>query len=60
MRYVVKNKETGCFLKHSGEWTRYLSQAQLFPNGLSVNLHLEGSPSLEAREELEVVRLPLS
>ena len=56
MRYVVKDKQTGRFLRSSGEWTRYAGEAQRFPNGLSVNLHLE-SAHLEAEREIEVVRL---
>lgn len=58
MRYVVKDKETGQFLGASGEWTRYLSEAQRFPNGLSLNLHLEaldqGDPA-----KIEVLQLPI-
>ena len=57
MRYVVKNKETGRFLSSSGEWTPLLGRAQKFPNGLSVNLHLENA-ALPLTNELQIVQLP--
>ena len=57
MRYVVKNKETGHFLRSTGEWTQFLGEAQRFPNGLSVNLHLENA-ALPRRNELQIVELP--
>ena len=57
MRYVVKNKDTGHFLRPTGEWTRYLNEAQRFPNGLTLALHLEGSEA--AKSNVEVVQLPL-
>ena len=58
MRYIVKDKHTGHFLRSSGEWTKYAKDAQRFPNGLSVSLHLE-SAQMPAIDRLEVVRLPL-
>jgi hypothetical protein len=60
MRYVVKNKQTGRFLRSSGEWTRFLGEAQRFPNGLSVNLHLETAPGLAPADQVEVIRLPVN
>lgn len=57
MRYVIKNKQTGRFLRSSGEWTQYASEAQRFPNGLSVNLHLE-SAQFTPTHQIEVIRLP--
>ncbi|HEV8544547.1 MAG TPA: hypothetical protein VGR78_19330 [Verrucomicrobiae bacterium] len=59
MRYVVKNKQTGYFLRSSGDWTPYLSQAERFPNGFSISLHLEGTDSAKRSEQVEIVRLPL-
>ena len=58
MRYIVKDKHTGQFLRPSGKWTKYANEAQRFPNGLSVSLHLE-SARLPATDHIEVVRLPL-
>lgn len=58
MRYIVKDKETGRFLRSSGEWTKYAKEAQQFPNGLSVTLHLE-SARLRSVDRIEVVRLPV-
>ena len=58
MRYIVKDKHTGQFLRSSGEWTKYAKEAQRFPNGLSVSLHLE-SAHMPATDRIEVVRLPL-
>ena len=58
MRYIVKDKHTGQFLRSSGEWTKYAHEAQRFPNGLSVGLHLE-SADLTSTDRIEVVRLPL-
>ena len=57
MRYVIKNKETGQFLRSSGEWTKFMNEAERFPNGLSVNLHLE-SANLPLKDGMEVIRLP--
>jgi hypothetical protein len=59
MRYIVKDKHTGQFLRSSGEWTKFAKDAQRFPNGLSVTLHLE-SAHMPATDRIEVVRLPLS
>ena len=56
MRYVLKNKETGQFLSRAGEWTRFIAEAQRFPNGWSINLHLENVP-LNYRERVQVVEL---
>ena len=58
MRYVVKDKHTGQFLRSSGQWTKYANEAQRFPNGLSVSLHLE-SAQVPAADRIEVIRLPL-
>ena len=58
MRYVVKEKETGRFLASSGIWTKYLGEAQRFPNGLSVNLHLESARNIAPAAKVEIVRLP--
>ena len=58
MRYIVKDKHTGQFLRPSGEWTKYAHEAQRFPNGLSVGLHLE-SAHLPPTDRIEVIRLPL-
>jgi hypothetical protein len=58
MRYVVKDKQTGRFLANSGTWTKYLGEAQRFPNGLSVNLHLETARDVAPADQVEVVRLP--
>jgi hypothetical protein len=58
MRYVVKNKETGRYLRSSGDWTPYAGEAQRFPNGLSVNLHLE-SAHFTPGQQIEVIRLPI-
>lgn len=61
MRYVVKHKQTGRFLRSSGEWTRYLGEAQRFPNGLSVGLHLENALSATDKpDNLEVIKLPVA
>jgi hypothetical protein len=59
MRYVVKDKHTGQFLRSSGEWTKYANEAQKFPNGLSVTLHLENSAGRSWADRIELVRLPL-
>jgi hypothetical protein len=59
MRYVVKDKQTGRFLSSSGVWTKFLGEAQQFPNGLSVNLHLESARDLAPAEQVEIVRLPI-
>ena len=56
MRYVVKNKQTGQFLRPTGEWTEYLNEAQRFPNGLSLNLHLA---AFKGPSDLEVLQLPI-
>jgi hypothetical protein len=58
MRYIVKDKHTGQFLRSSGEWTKFANEAQRFPNGLSVPLHLE-SAQMPPTDRIEVVRLPL-
>jgi hypothetical protein len=60
MRYVVKDKQTGRFLSNTGAWTQYLGQAQRFPNGLSVNLHLESARHVAPADQVEVVRLPVN
>ena len=60
MRYVVKDKQTGRYLRSSGQWTRILSEAQRFPNGLSVNLHLETAREIAPAGQVEIVRLPVS
>jgi len=57
MRYVVKDKQTGNFLSNSGAWTKYLGQAQRFPNSLSVGLHLEGARDRALAEQIEVIRI---
>lgn len=54
MRYVIKNTETGQFLRSSGQWTALLSEAERFPNGLSINLHLE-SAKLSQKDAIIVV-----
>ena len=59
MRYIVKDKQTGHFLRSSGEWTKYANEAQRFPNGLSVTLHLESASQIAPRDRIEVVRLPV-
>ena len=59
MRYIVKDKQTGHFLRSSGEWTKYPNEAQRFPNGLSVTLHLESAWQIAPRDRIEVVRLPV-
>lgn len=59
MPYVVKNKLTGCYLRSTGEWTRYLTEAQQFPNGRSVPLHLEGNQDRSFQNDVEILRLPL-
>lgn len=59
MRYIVKDKQTGQFLRSSGEWTKFANEAQRFPNGLSVSLHLEPSARIAPADRIEVVRLPL-
>ena len=59
MPYVVKNKETGLFLRSTGDWTRFISEAQQFPNGRSIPLHLEARPYQTLKAELEILRLPL-
>ena len=56
MRYVVKDTETNRFLSSSGEWTPFITQAQRFPNGLSVNLHLE-KVHLPNQETVRVVEV---
>lgn len=58
MPYVVKNKQTGQYLRSTGEWTRYLNEAQQFPNGRSLPLHLESTRLREPSLELEILRLP--
>jgi hypothetical protein len=58
MRYVVKHKETGRFLSSTGEWTSLLREAERFPNGLSVNLHLE-SAVMPPSNDLQIVQLPI-
>ena len=58
MRYVVKDKRSGQFLGNAGEWTKYIGQAQRFPNGLSVSLHLEAARHIAPAAQIEVVRLP--
>jgi hypothetical protein len=55
MRYIVKDKQTGQFLRASGQWTKYANEAEKFPNGLSVTLHLESSIPTE---RIELIRLP--
>lgn len=57
MRYVIRNKQSGWFLRSSGQWTKFLGEAERFPNGLSVGLHLESS-ALPASEQIEILRLP--
>jgi hypothetical protein len=59
MRYIVKDKQTGQFLRSSGKWTKYANEAQQFPNGLSVTLHLESASQIAPRDRIELVRLPL-
>lgn len=59
MRYIVKDKQTGYFLRSSGEWTKYANEAQKFPNGLSVSLHLESASQAAPSDRIELVRLPL-
>ena len=56
MRYIVKDKLTGHFLRSSGQWTKYANEAEKFPNGLSVTLHLE---SAVPTDRIEVIRLPI-
>lgn len=56
MRYIVKDKQTGHFLRSSGQWTKYANEAEKFPNGLSVTLHLE---SAVPTERIELIRLPI-
>ncbi len=56
MRYVVKDKATGRFLSSAGEWTRFLGEAQRFPNGLSVSLHLENA-AVPLADNLQIVEL---
>ena len=59
MRYVVKDKQTGCFLSPSGAWTKNLNQAQRFPNGLSVSLHLESVREIAHADRIDILRLPV-
>lgn len=59
MRYVVKDKATGEFLKPSGQWSSQLSQAERFPNSLSLALHLEKRQTSENRGEVEILQLPI-
>ena len=56
MRYIVKDKQTGHFLRSSGQWTKYANEAEKFPNGLSVTLHLE---SAVPPDRIELIRLPI-
>ena len=58
MRYVVRDKDSGQFLRSTGEWTRYLNEAQRFPNGLSLNLHLAAMEPGQP-DNLEVLQLPI-
>ena len=58
MRYVIRNKQSGWFLRSSGQWTKLLGEAERFPNGLSVALHLESAGAIQAREQIEILRLP--
>jgi hypothetical protein len=58
MRYVVKDKQSGRFLSTHGLWTKYLGEAHRFPNGLSVNLHLESARDVAPADQVEVIRLP--
>lgn len=58
MRYIVKDKQTGQFLRSSGKWTKFANEAQQFPNGLSVTLHLEGA-AVAPSDRIEVIRLPV-
>ncbi|HTG43895.1 MAG TPA: hypothetical protein VK633_05125 [Verrucomicrobiae bacterium] len=57
MRYVVKDTVNNQFLSSAGRWTPFLSQAQRFPNGLSISLHLEGT-TLIMSGQVQVVELP--
>lgn len=57
MRYVVKHKQTGCYLRSTGEWTSSLNEAERFPNGLSVPLHLESQSGCKVDRDVEVLRL---
>ena len=55
MRYIVKNKDSGRFLGSFGEWTASSNLALLFPNGLSVMLHLESlAPD---KKNVEVIKI---
>ncbi|MGN6385842.1 MAG: hypothetical protein ACTHMT_06340 [Verrucomicrobiota bacterium] len=55
MRYIIRNKETGDFLDRSGNWTRFTNNAQQFPNGWSVPLHLE--PLRISNDAVELVSI---
>jgi hypothetical protein len=56
MRYIVKDKQTGQFLRCSGQWTKFANEAEKFPNGLSVTLHLEAAVPTD---RIELIRLPV-
>ena len=58
MRYVVKDKSTGRFLRPTGEWTDYLSEAQLFPNGMTLPLHLEAMGAGNS-SSIEILQFPI-
>lgn len=58
MPYVVKNKQTGQYLRASGQWTPSLNQACQFPNARSLPLHLETTRQRDPSLELEILRLP--
>ena len=36
MKWLIKNKETGLYLKNVWNWTNKVSEAFIFPNGLSL------------------------
>jgi hypothetical protein len=36
MKWLIKNKETGLYLKNVWNWTNKVSDAFVFPNGLSL------------------------
>jgi hypothetical protein len=57
MRSVVKDTNANLFLKNASEWTPYSNEAQRFPNGLTIDLHLENS-TLPKNSSIRVVKLP--
>ena len=36
MKWLIRNKETGLYLKNVWNWTNKVSEAFVFPNGLSL------------------------